>query len=1104
MKKSLSIILSLVMLITMIPVFSVTSNAVAATNSLQVSGDGILTWDAFGDTGKYTVWVTWYSDGSGTVTHFETRDTKCNLQSLLDSKKNIENSGYYIYVQTTGNGFIRESNTITYKYYSSLEKLPAPTNVRFDGRTVRWDYSGSDNDLFEIQGFNSNNEQVESHIILGTIYPLDRNDIYYCKIKAMSDDFYLNSSIVESNKNPLIPNPGYKITGGGIAPYNVQMSEDGILSWNAFGSTGTYTIDVEKYANGAGLVTRFNTSYTSIDLVEILETRKIDSGNYSISIYSYNNGAPVSTKAVRFKYLSSYPKLDEPKNIKAIYSNENCWITWDDVTNATEYVVNAYDINGSQIKSYPAYYSSLLIDDENARRIEYVSVTATANADEFLNSSPAISNKRSSKQVNVTFVIDDHNITQPTNRFGRIIKLYNPEWDGYIFDGWYTDERGGTKVDEYTVFNTDTTIYPHWISETELTRISTVILNGTINSGDVLNDNGPLTVSTTGVDTVFFSYTKDGKWLSSNTKATYGNYDCTITLYAEEGYEFTNSTSLNFSGNSYNPVNLLDDGKIAIFTIQDIYVECNHTSSSWLNDAGSHFKMCSVCHSKFNEGSHSFSQSVSGSTITFTCTTCGYVKTGKVAETRTGIGYCKLNIGNLLVGDRVPTTVGIDYGTNTPYASGDKYYDFATVKSVTCSTTGSYLKNETTTLTVVLQAKSNYYFQSTVMPSADYQYTTQSKTVSSDGTTLTVVFTFKPYTPASASLTLPEIKPGDTYADVAQNIKFYVNGSLIQDYSISIKRVGDSSGVLDNISGGVVTSQYMYENTILPNSEYKISASFSPRNYFISDIDITNRELASITAKYCDIYGVGVETYYTTGDGHIYDSGTITKQATCTEDGEITLACTHCSDTKTMVIPAKGHIESDSYRVDPTCIGEGRTAGTVCYRCNEVLSGCETIAPTGVHTYTSYSPSHCIVCGFETVPMGDIDLNGRIDSNDYSMLVDYIQHNISLTSEQMEVADLNHDTAVDGLDAVWLDLYLNNAINIDGTGTDYLKGDVNEDGVITIEDYSLIKSNLAGTVELTGTNYYEADVNNDSAVDAFDLYYVDTYVNKCYQGRILK
>lgn len=46
--------------------------------------------------------------------------------------------------------------------------------------------------------------------------------------------------------------------------------------------------------------------------------------------------------------------------------------------------------------------------------------------------------------------------------------LYNPDYTGYLFDGWYTESSGGSKVSfPYTVTG-DVTLYAHWISFKDL------------------------------------------------------------------------------------------------------------------------------------------------------------------------------------------------------------------------------------------------------------------------------------------------------------------------------------------------------------------------------------------------------------------------------------------------------------------------------------------------------------------------------------------------------------------------------------------------------------------------------------------------------------
>ena len=50
--------------------------------------------------------------------------------------------------------------------------------------------------------------------------------------------------------------------------------------------------------------------------------------------------------------------------------------------------------------------------------------------------------------------------------------------------------------------------------------------------------------------------------------------------------------------------------------------------------------------------------------------------------------------------------------------------------------------------------------------------------------------------------------------------------------------------------------------------------------------------------------------------GHIYDSGTLVKEATCEEAGERRYSCSRCQQTKSEEIPALGHSVSADYSHD--------------------------------------------------------------------------------------------------------------------------------------------------------------------------------------------
>ena len=59
---------------------------------------------------------------------------------------------------------------------------------------------------------------------------------------------------------------------------------------------------------------------------------------------------------------------------------------------------------------------------------------------------------------------------------------------------------------------------------------------------------------------------------------------------------------------------------------------------------------------------------------------------------------------------------------------------------------------------------------------------------------------------------------------------------------------------------------------------------------------------------------------------HTWNEGEVSKQPTCTENGERTFTCTDCQETKTEVaedLPAIGHNWSDWEVKDATCTEDG-------------------------------------------------------------------------------------------------------------------------------------------------------------------------------------
>jgi len=85
----------------------------------------------------------------------------------------------------------------------------------------------------------------------------------------------------------------------------------------------------------------------------------------------------------------------------------------------------------------------------------------------------------------VTFNANGGSITTATGTTstgGKLASLPVPTRTGYTFDGWFTEETGGTQVTASTVFSANTTIYARW-------TLATYTITYTLNSGTVETAN---------------------------------------------------------------------------------------------------------------------------------------------------------------------------------------------------------------------------------------------------------------------------------------------------------------------------------------------------------------------------------------------------------------------------------------------------------------------------------------------------------------------------------------------------------------------------------------------------------------------------------------
>ena len=103
--------------------------------------------------------------------------------------------------------------------------------------------------------------------------------------------------------------------------------------------------------------------------------------------------------------------------------------------------------------------------------------------------------------------------------------------------------------------------------------------------------------------------------------------------------------------------------------------------------------------------------------------------------------------------------------------------------------------------------------------------------------------------------------------------------------------------------------------------------------------------------SHCSVCNTVIKAQTTTAAlGHSWDSGKVTKAATCTAAGTKTYTCTRCKKTRTETIAATGHKVVKDAAVAATCETAGKTEGSHCSVCGTVLKAQTTTAALG-HDY---------------------------------------------------------------------------------------------------------------------------------------------------------
>ena len=124
--------------------------------------------------------------------------------------------------------------------------------------------------------------------------------------------------------------------------------------------------------------------------------------------------------------------------------------------------------------------------------------------------------------------------------------------------------------------------------------------------------------------------------------------------------------------------------------------------------------------------------------------------------------------------------------------------------------------------------------------------------------------------------------------------------------------------------------------------------------------------------------------------------------------------------------------------------------------------------------------------------IGDISLDGRINTMDIAKINSYLNGKTTLTEQQLKNADVNADGKVDNTDIFLIKKFFNtgsfpNTLPTEPINYYTLYGDINEDGTITQDDYNLLSEHVSeASLLTTEQSIKNADVNGDGIINVKD------------------
>ncbi len=252
-----------------LPLAGTTVNAaMPEMKNVKISSDGILSWDAVAGATNYEWFI---GSGGGNA-----EDTQVDLkQACLDF--GFTNGTYDVKLYAEKNGEqISMAWEGTYSYTSAKPQLATPSNLAWNGNIATWDaVPNAESYSVVLDGANCKTVYgVTTNSCDMSYWLKDGTGEYTFKVWADAKG-YPTSEMSEWSAYATLTMTRPELQ-------NVQISSDGILSWDAFDGAVTYDCDVGINFNG-------NTEKTELDLDEYCQMAGYGPGTYDIELCAYSD-----------------------------------------------------------------------------------------------------------------------------------------------------------------------------------------------------------------------------------------------------------------------------------------------------------------------------------------------------------------------------------------------------------------------------------------------------------------------------------------------------------------------------------------------------------------------------------------------------------------------------------------------------------------------------------------------------------------------------------------------------------------------------------------------------------------------------------------------